>query len=62
MSDIERELASISPRAATVTLLLFERVVARYESEYGRHLTDAERTTIVSLLRQIAAREVVVDD
>jgi hypothetical protein len=57
MNDLERELANISPRAATVTLLLFDRVVARYESDYGRRLSESERSTIMSLLRQIAARE-----
>ncbi len=57
MNNIERELSNITPRAATVTLLLFDRVTARYEVEFGRVLSDAERATIISLLRRIAARE-----
>jgi hypothetical protein len=62
MNDIDRELANITPRAASVTLLLFDRVVARYESEFGRRLTESERTTIVALLRKIASSEAIIDD
>jgi hypothetical protein len=62
VNDIDRELASITPRAASVTLLLFDRVVARYESEFGRKLTDSERATIVALLRKIATSETTTGD
>ena len=57
MNDLDRELLNITPRAATVTLLLFDRVVTRYETEFGHYLSDAERATVASLLREIAARE-----
>lgn len=57
MTEFERALAHISPRVATVTLLLFDRVVARYEVERGRHLTDEEKGTIVSVLRYLARRD-----
>ncbi len=54
---MDRYLADITPRAASVTLLLFERVVARYEREKGRVLTEKEREAILRVLRSIAARE-----
>ncbi len=54
---MDHYLADITPRAASVTLLLFERVVARYEREKGRALTEKEREAILRVLRSIAARE-----
>ncbi len=62
MREIDRALAEITPRAATVTLLLFDRVVARYEQESGRRLTDAERSTIVKILRHIVLRDALRDE
>ena len=57
VNEIDRVLAEISPRAAAVTILLFERVVARYEREKGRQLTDAEREAILGILRYIVNRD-----
>ncbi len=54
---MDRYLADITPRAASVTLLLFERVVARYEREKGRPLSEKDREAILRVLRSIAARE-----
>jgi hypothetical protein len=55
MSNVDRYLADITPRAASVTLLLFERVVARYEREKGRTLGEKDREAILAILRSIAA-------
>jgi len=55
--EIDRALIGVTPRAAAVTLMLFDRVVARYERETGRHLTDSERETILAILRHIVARD-----
>ena len=57
MGHLDRYLADITPRAASVTLLLFERVVARYEREKGRPLGEKDREAILAILRSIAARE-----
>ena len=57
VKEIDRVLADVTPRAAAVTLMLFDRVVARYEREKGRPLTDSERQTILAILRYIVARE-----
>jgi len=57
VKDIDLALADITPRAAAVTLLLFDRVVARYEREGGRHLSETERVVIASILRQIVLRD-----
>jgi len=57
MHELERALAEITPRAATVTLLLFDEVVERYEREKGFPLDGEERQTILSVLRYIVARE-----
>jgi hypothetical protein len=48
---------TVTPREATITLLLFAEVVARYEREQGRPMDDAERARVVALLRGIVARE-----
>lgn len=56
-TEIDRVLAGVTPRAAAVTLMLFDRVVARYERENGRELTDAERETILAILRHIVSRD-----
>jgi hypothetical protein len=58
VGEIHPWLADITPRAASVTLLLFDRVVARYEREKGRALGPREREAVLTLLRAIAAREV----
>ncbi len=57
MYDLERALAEISPRAAAVTLLLFDDVVKRYESEKGYALSEEEKQVIVSVLRYVVSRE-----
>jgi len=57
MTEFERALAHISPRVATVTLLLFDQVVQRYETERGRQLTNEEKETIVSVLRYLVRRD-----
>ncbi|HUX85400.1 MAG TPA: hypothetical protein VMW65_00225 [Chloroflexota bacterium] len=57
MNEIDRVLADVTPRAAAVTLMLFERVVARYEREKGRPLSESERHTILAILRYIVSRE-----
>jgi hypothetical protein len=62
VKDIDFALADITPRAAAVTLILFDRVVARYEREGGRSLTEIERTMIVSLLRRIVRCDQTPDD
>ncbi len=57
MHDLERALAEISPRAAAVTLLLFDDVVRRYESEKGYALSKEEKQVILSVLRYVVSRE-----
>ncbi|HEX5416147.1 MAG TPA: hypothetical protein VFZ25_10805 [Chloroflexota bacterium] len=57
MNEIERTLAEITPRAAAVTLMLFDRVVERYEQETGRQLSAAERATVVTILRRIVRQD-----
>lgn len=57
MNEIERTLAEITPRAAAVTLMLFDRVVERYEQETGRPLSAAERATVVTILRRIVRQD-----
>lgn len=57
MNDLERTLTDITPRAATVTLLLFDQVVARYEQEADRKLGAAERAMIVAILRRVVAQD-----
>jgi len=57
MHELERALAEITPRAATVTLLLFDEVVERYEREKGFPLSEEEKKTILSVLRYIVTRE-----
>jgi len=57
VNEIDRVLADVTPRAAAVTLMLFERVVARYEREKGHPLTESERHTILAILRYIVSRE-----
>ena len=57
MSNPDRYLADITPRVASVTLLLFDRVVARYEREKCRTLDEKERESILRVLRSNAARE-----
>ncbi len=56
-SEIDRALVGVTPRAAAVTLLLFDRVVARYERETGRHLSETERDTILTILRHVVTRD-----
>jgi hypothetical protein len=56
-SEIDRVLVGVTPRAAAVTLMLFDRVVARYERETGRQLSESERETILAILRHIVARD-----
>lgn len=56
-TEIDRALGGVTPRAAAVTLMLFDRVVARYERETGRRLTESERETIVAILRHIVASD-----
>lgn len=56
-SEIDRALVGVTPRAAAVTLLLFDRVVDRYERETGRRLSESERETILAVLRHIVARD-----
>jgi len=55
--EIDRALDGVTPRAAAVTLMLFDRVVARYERETGRRLTDSERDTILTILRHVVSRD-----
>ncbi|HVC33445.1 MAG TPA: hypothetical protein VNL16_08040 [Chloroflexota bacterium] len=55
--EIDRVLVGVTPRAASVTLMLFDRVVARYERENGRTLSESERETILAILRHIVARD-----
>ena len=57
MNELERALADISPRAASVTLLMFDDVVERYQRDKGHVLSDDEKHTILSVLRFIVARE-----
>jgi hypothetical protein len=57
MNDLERTLTEITPRAATVTLLLFDKVVERYENESNRTLSPSERALIVSILRRVVASD-----
>jgi hypothetical protein len=57
MHELERALTEITPRAATVTLLLFDDIVTRYEREKGYPLSEEEKQTIQSVLRYIVARE-----
>ncbi len=57
MSNQEPPFPGISPRAAALTLLLFERVVRRYEREKGYALSEADKRAIQSVLRSIAARD-----
>jgi hypothetical protein len=40
-----------------VTLLLFDRVITRYENETGRVLSAAEQGAIVGILREIVRQE-----
>jgi hypothetical protein len=56
MHSFEQVLAGITPRAASVTLLLFDRVVARYEAS-GKKLDERERAAVLSILRSIARRD-----
>lgn len=55
--EIDRALDGVTPRAAAVTLMLFDRVVARYERETGKRLTESERETILAILRHIVAKD-----
>ena len=57
MNDLERTLAEITPRAAAVTLLLFDRVVAQYERDRGAALSDEEKRTVQRVLQYILQRE-----
>ena len=57
MNDLERTLTEITPRAATVTLLLFDKVVERYENESNRTLSPSERALIVSILHRVVASD-----
>ncbi|MBI2941914.1 MAG: hypothetical protein HYY04_15910 [Chloroflexi bacterium] len=54
---LSRTLTAVSPRAASVTLLLFDRVVERYHREKGYRLSEDERETILAVLRDIARRD-----
>ncbi|MGH2460293.1 MAG: hypothetical protein ACRDIY_15660 [Chloroflexota bacterium] len=56
-SEIDRALDGVTPRAAAVTLMLFDRVVARYERENGCQLSDSERATILTILRHVVSRD-----
>ena len=56
-TEIDRILAGVTPRAAAVTLMLFDRVVARYERETGQTLSDVERETIMAILRHLVSRD-----
>lgn len=60
-NEIDRALDGVTPRAAAVTLMLFDRVAARYERETGHHLTDLERETILAILRHIVERDARAD-
>lgn len=57
VNEIERALSEITPRAAAVTLMLFEQVVTRYERETGRELSTTERAMVVSILRRIVRQD-----
>lgn len=57
MNDLERTLAEITPRAAAVTLLLFDRVVRQYERDRGAALSDEEKRTVRRILQYILDRE-----
>lgn len=57
MNDLERTLTDITPRAATVTLMLFDQVVERYEREANRALGAGERAMIVAILRRVVAQD-----
>lgn len=61
VNEIERTLAEITPRAAAVTLMLFDQVVERYERETGRELSTTERATVVTILRRIIRQDTRVD-
>lgn len=61
-TEIDRVLVGVTPRAAAVTLMLFDRVVARYERENGHRLTEAERETILAILRHIVSKDSHEDD
>lgn len=61
-SEIDRALVGVTPRAAAVTLMLFDRVVARYERETGRQLSESERDTILTILRHVVSRDSVGTD
>lgn len=60
-NEIDRALVGVTPRAAAVTLMLFDRVAARYERETGHHLTELERETILAILRHIVERDARTD-
>lgn len=57
MNDLERTLEEITPRAAAVTLLLFDQVIAQYERDRGTVLTEEEKRTVQRVLRFILLRE-----
>jgi hypothetical protein len=57
VNELQRVLSEISPRAATVTLLMFEQVVERYQRQKGYVLGDDAKHTIRSVLQYIVTRE-----
>jgi hypothetical protein len=57
MYELERALAWLTPRVATVALLHFDAVVEQCERERGCALSPADRRTIRLVLLSILARE-----
>jgi hypothetical protein len=57
VNDLERTLAEITPRAAAVTLLLFDRVVKQYERDRGVALSPEEKRTVQRVLQYIVDQE-----
>ena len=57
MNDLERTLAEITPRAAAVTLLLFDRIIVQYEQDKGIVLSEEEKRTVQRVLRFVLTQE-----
>jgi hypothetical protein len=57
MNDLERTLAEITPRAAAVTLLLFDHIIIQYERDKGIVLSEEEKRTVQRVLRFVLTQE-----
>jgi hypothetical protein len=57
MREVERALAAVTPRRATMALLRFDEMIEECERRTGRRMTNADRRFLASVFRSALAKE-----